>query len=197
MVRDMVGHLQNICDQEGITAERDALTIIAQKSDGALRDALSLFDRLASVSDGSITYRGVVQNLNLLDYDVFFKTADACAREDVREVLLIFDKVLQDGFEGDAFLNGLASHYRDLLVCKDPRTLDLQDHSDALRERYINQAAALSMSFIFSALHLINQADVTYPQVSNKRLHVEMALGKLCLINQALQADPFAEKKNG
>ena len=113
----------------------------------------------------------------------------------MREVLLIFDKVLRDGFEGDAFLNGLASHYRDLLVCQDPRTLDLQDHSDTLRERYVNQASALSMSFVFSALNLLNQADVTYPQVSNKRLHVEMTLGKLCLINQAVTAAPHVEKK--
>ena len=195
MVGDMVAHLEKICESEGLTAEKDALTIIAQKSDGALRDALSLFDRLASVSEGNITYQQVIANLNILDYEVFFKTVDACAREDVSDVLLIFDKVLKDGFEGDAYLNGLATHFRDLLVCRDPRTLDLLDHSDQLKERYLNQARAMSLSFIYSALNLINQADITYPQVSNKRLHVEMALTKVCLINKALEASPVAAEK--
>jgi|GEM_PF-5331 len=194
-VRDTIKHLEEICVKEGIEAESDALAIIAQKSDGALRDALSLFDRLASVEDKKITYRSVVANLNLLDYDVFFKTADACLREDVRDVLLIIDKVLNDGFEGDAFLNGLASHFRDLLVCQDPRTIHLQDHSETLKQRYLDQAALMSTSYLFSALNLINETDVTYPQAQNKRLHVEMALSKVCFINRATMFAPFHTEK--
>ena len=195
-VKDTVRHLEQICKQEGVEAETDALTVIAQKSDGALRDALSLFDRLASLEGKKITYRSVVANLNLLDYDVFFKTADACLREDVRDVLLILDKVLNDGFEGDSFLNGLATHFRDLLVCQDPRTIHLQDHSETLKQRYLDQAALMSTSYIFSALNLINQTDITYPQAQNKRLHVEMALSKVCFLNRATTIAPFrAEKK--
>lgn len=195
-VKDTVTHLQGICKEEGITAEKDALTVIAQKSDGALRDALSLFDRLASVSENEITYKTVVENLNLLDYEVFFKTADACLREDVRDVLLIFDKVLKDGFEGNAFLQGLASHFRDLLVCQDPRTIKLQDHSESLKNRYLEQASLTSLSFIFSALNIINETDISYQYAHNKRLHVEMALSKVCFINRLTTIAPFsAEKK--
>jgi DNA polymerase-3 subunit gamma/tau len=194
-VKDTVKHLEEICKQEGVEAEMDALTVIAQKSDGALRDALSLFDRLASVGDKKITYRSVVENLNLLDYDVYFKTADACLREDVRDVLLIFDKVLNDGFEGDAFLNGLATHFRDLLVCQDPRTIHLQDHSETLKERYLDQAGLMSTAYLFSALNIINQTDISYPQAQNKRLHVEMALSKICFIGRATSIAPFQSEK--
>lgn len=194
-VKEMVSHLEHICAQEGVTAEKDALITIAQKSDGALRDALSLFDRLVSVSDKELTYQKVVQNLNLLDYDVFFRTADACLREDVHEVLLIFDEVQRNGFEGDAFLGGLAGHFRELLVCKEEKTLQLQDFSDALKERYRNQAQLMSASYIFSALNIINGADVQYAQVRNKRLHVEMALARICLVNRMVTGTPFTEEK--
>jgi len=132
-VKDMVTHLEKIAEREGVTVERDALVTIAQKSDGALRDSLSLFDRLASAADKHLTYQSVIQNLNVLDYDIYFQIADACLREDVRDVLLLYDKVIMGGFEGDTFLDGLASHYRDLLVCRDPATLALQDHSEELK----------------------------------------------------------------
>ena len=194
-VKDMVSHLETIAGQEGIDAERDGLVVISEKSDGALRDALSLFDRMASVSDNHITYKSVIGNLNLLDYDVFFKTVDACLREDVRDVLLLFDNVLKNGFEGDTFLDGLADHLRDLLVCKDPKTLALLDHSDHLKERYQNQAELASTSYIFSALNLINEADLNYPMVRNKRLQVEMALAKICFLNRLVSGDPFISEK--
>lgn len=194
-VKDTVKHLEEICKQEGVEAETDALTVIAQKSDGALRDALSLFDRLASVGDKKITYRSVIENLNMLDYDVYFKTADACLREDVRDVLLILDKVLNDGFEADAFLNGLASHFRDLLVCQDPRTIHLQDHSETLKQRYLDQSSLMSTAYLFSALNLINQTDISFPLAQNKRLHVEMALSKICFLNRATTIAPFHSEK--
>jgi DNA polymerase-3 subunit gamma/tau len=198
LVKDIVSHLEHICSEEGITAEKDALITIAQKCDGALRDALSLFDRLASVADKDLTYQSVVQNLNLLDYDVFFKIVDAAVREDVHEVLLTFDEVLKNGFEGDAFLAGLANHYRDLLVSRNPRTLQLQDHSEAIQERYQKQAQLMSSPYVFSALNIINETDLSYPQAGNKRLHVEMALAKICFVNRLLQGQPFSgteEKK--
>ncbi|MDX1476979.1 MAG: DNA polymerase III subunit gamma/tau [Saprospiraceae bacterium] len=194
-VKDMVAHLEHICTQEGVTAEKDALITIARKSDGALRDALSLFDRLVSVSDKELTYQKVVSNLNLLDYDVFFRSADACFREDVHEVLLIFDEVQRNGFEGDAFLGGLAGHFRELLVCKDDRTLQLQDYSEGLKERYRNQAQIASASQILSALNIINEADVQYAQVRNKRLHVEMALARVCMVNRLISGTPFTPEK--
>jgi DNA polymerase-3 subunit gamma/tau len=196
-VKDMVAHLETIAQQEGIKTERDALVTIAQKSDGALRDALSLFDRLAGAAENNLTYQSVVQNLNLLDYEMYFQIADACLREDVRDVLLTYDMIVMGGFEGDMFLDGLAAHYRDLLVCRDPAMLSLQDHSDELRDRYGKQATLMTPSYIFSALNLINECDLTYPQVRNKRLHVEIGLTRICFLRRLTEGNPFAsEKKN-
>jgi DNA polymerase-3 subunit gamma/tau len=195
-VKDMVAHLEQIAEREGVKAEKDALVTIAQKSDGALRDALSLFDRLASAAEKHLTYQSVIQNLNLLDYDMYFRMTDACLREDVRDVLLIYDQIVMGGFEGDTFLDGLATHYRDLLVSRDPATLALQDHSAELNERYQKQASMMSAAYIFSALNLINECDVSYPQVRNKRLHVEIALARICFLRRLHQGNPFgAEKK--
>jgi len=194
-VKDMVAHLEQIAKQEGIKAERDALVTIAQKSDGALRDALSLFDRLASAAEKNLTYQSVIQNLNILDYDMYFQIADACLREDVRDVLLLYDKIVMGGFEGDTFLDGLATHYRDLLVCRDPATLALQEHSEELKDRYQKQASLMSASYIFSALNLINACDIAYPQVRNKRLHVEIALSRICFLRRLQEGNPFTTEK--
>jgi DNA polymerase-3 subunit gamma/tau len=194
-VKDMVAHLETIAQQEGIKTERDALVTIAQKSDGALRDALSLFDRLAGAAENNLTYQSVVQNLNLLDYEMYFQIADACLREDVRDILLTYDKIVMGGFEGDMFLDGLAAHYRDLLVCRDPAMLSLQDHSDELRDRYGKQATLMTPSYIFSALNLINECDLTYPQVRNKRLHVEIGLTRICFLRRLTEGNPFASEK--
>ena len=194
-VKDMASHLQKIAETESIQAEYDALITISEKADGALRDALSLFDRISSVSSKNITYQTVVDNLNLLDYDVFFKTADACLREDIREVLILFDSIIRSGFEGDIFLDGLAQHYRDLLVCKHPETLQLQDHSDTLKKRYQEQAGLMPSAYIFSALNIINEADVQLPRVRNKRLHVEMALARICFMNREVTVSPFVPEK--
>ena len=194
-VKDMVAHLSQIAKREGVKTETDALVTIAQKSDGALRDALSLFDRLASAADKNLTYQSVIQNLSLLDYDIYFQMADACLREDIRDVLLIYDQVVMGGFEGDTFLDGLASHYRDLLVSRDPATLALQDHSKELKERYQKQALLMTASYIFSALNLINECDIAYPQVRNKRLHVEIALSRICFLRRLHQGNPFTSEK--
>ena len=197
----MVKHLAEICAQEGIEAESDALHIIAQKADGALRDSLSIFDRIVSFSGKKITYEDVITNLNVLDYDYYFKFVDALLREDVSQVLLIFDDILRKGFDAELFVNGLAEHLRNLLVCKDEQTLSLLEVSDGLRQRYKEQAAISPNSYLLTALNLANDCDINYKMARNKRLHAEMALIKMAHINRAFRlsrhapAEAVPEKK--
>ena len=191
-VGDIVAHLQEICEKENIQADKDALHIIAQKADGALRDALSIFDRIVSSissedGDRKISYEHVIENLNVLDYDYFFKVVDAMLTESVSEVMLIFDDILKKGFESDIFINGLAEHFRNLLVCKDTNTLQLLEVSDSLKERYRQQAQLTPSSFILTALNIANDCDVNFKMARNKRLHVEMALIKMAYINRAVK----------
>lgn len=192
-IPDTVAHLQSICDEEGIQAEPDALHIIAQKADGALRDALSIFDRIVSFSSDRITYEDVIQNLNVLDYDYFFRILDAMLAEDVRTVLLAFDEVLRKGFDPSLFINGYAEHLRNILVCKDASTLALLEVGESLQERYREQAAIAPMSFLLAALNLANDCDVHYKMARNKRLHVEMALIKMAYLNRAVQASTLVQ----
>ena len=186
-VPSMIAHLQGICQAEEIDADKDALHIVAQKADGALRDALSIFDRMVSFSGKKITYEDVINNLNVLDYDYFFKIVDAFLIEDVSSVLLTFDDILRKGFESDLFINGLADHLRNLLVCKDEKTLSLLEVSDSLRARYAQQAGKSPSSFVLSALNLANECDVAYRMARNKRLHVEMAIIKMVFLNRAIE----------
>lgn len=186
-VHDIVSHLQEICKKEDIKADKDALHIIAQKADGALRDALSIFDRMVSFSGKEITYNDVIENLNVLDYDYFFKFTDALLSEDLPGVLNIFDDVLKKGFDPDIFVNGLAGHLRNLLVCKDKKSLDLLEVSEGLKDRYHEQAKISPSSFILTALNLCNDCDVNFKMARNKRLHVEMALIKMTYINRAVK----------
>lgn len=196
-VADMVLHLQHICQKEGITAENDALHIIAQKADGALRDALSIFDRITSFSGKTIRYADVIENLNILDYDYYFQITDALLTEDLSGLMLLFDQIMRKGFEPDIFINGLAEHLRNILVCKDPATLALLETGDALRERYRRQAQAASSSFLLTALNLSNECDINYKMARQKRLHVEMALIKMCHIHRAVKAaaSPAVQEK--
>ncbi len=191
-VGDIVSHLQEICEKENITADKDALHIIAQKADGALRDALSIFDRIvSSIPSGdearSISYEHVIENLNVLDYDYFFKVVDNMLTESVAEVMLVFDDILKKGFEADIFINGLAEHLRNLLVCKDVQTLQLLEVSDTLKDRYSQQAQITPASFILTALNIANDCDVNFKMARNKRLHVEMSLIKMTYINRAIK----------
>ncbi len=183
----MVKHLQAICQQEGIEAEEDALHIIALKADGALRDALSIFDRMTSFGGKKLNYEDVITNLNVLDYDYFFKVVDALLQEDVSNVLMILDNVLKKGFEADHFIQGLAEHLRNLLVSKDASTVALLELSDGLKARYLEQARLCPSSFILTALNLANECDVNFRMARNKRLHVEMAVIKMSYINRAVQ----------
>lgn len=187
-IADTVGHLEKICKEENINAEKDALHIIAQKADGALRDALSIFDRIVSFSGDKITYQDVITNLNVLDYDYYFKIVDTFLTSDSSELLLVFDDILRKGFDEEVFVNGLAEHIRNLLVCKDERTLQLLEIGESLKAKYKEQAGKTPLSLLLTALNLCNQCDVDFKQARNKRLHVEMALIKMCFINQAVAA---------
>lgn len=189
---DMVAHLERICTEEKITAEHEALTVIAQKADGALRDALSIFDRIVSFSGDTIVYQDVIENLNILDYDYYFKVVEAILSEDVSALLLLFDQITRKGFDGDIFTDGLAEHLRNLLVCKNQQTIDLLEISGSIKIRYQEQAALSPLSMILSALSIINDCDVNYKMARNKRLHVEMALIKMAYIQRAMQPRAIA-----
>ena len=184
----MVEHLEGICKEEGITAEKDALHIIAQKADGALRDSLSIFDRIVSASNKTITYDDVIQNLNVLDYDYFFKLLDNMLAENVGQVLLNFDDILRKGFDSSVFINSFAEHFRNILVSKNQKTLALLEVGESLKERYKAQAQIAPMSFLLAALNLANECDVNYKMARNKRLHVEMSLIKMAYLNRAISA---------
>ncbi|MFZ4475739.1 MAG: DNA polymerase III subunit gamma/tau [Saprospiraceae bacterium] len=194
---DMVLHLKGICVKEGIEAEDDALHIIAQKADGALRDALSIFDRITSFSGKRITYDDVIENLNVLDYDYYFQMTDALLAEDVPAILNLFDQILRKGFEPDVFVTGLAEHLRNILVCKDEATLALLETGESLRERYRRQAQLAAPSFLLTALNLANDCDINFKLARHKRLHVEMSLIKMGYIGRAVKAaqTPALEKK--
>jgi DNA polymerase III subunit gamma/tau len=187
-IPEMVAHLESICVEEGITAEKDALHIIAQKADGALRDSLSIFDRIVSATNKSVTYSDVIRNLNVLDYDYFFKLLDNMFTENVGQVMLIFDDILQKGFDSSVFINSFAEHIRNILVSKDRQTLQLLDVGESLKERYQAQAQIAPMSFLLAALNLANDCDVNYKMARNKRLHVEMSLIKMTYLNRAVNA---------
>ena len=183
----IVSHLEHICKTEEIKADKEALHIIAQKADGALRDALSIFDRMTSFASGEITYDSVIENLNILDYDYYFKVVDAMITEDIASVLMIFDEIFKKGFDPDIFINGLAEHLRNLLVCKDSKTLSLLTISDTLKQRYQDQATIVPSSFILTALSIAADCDVQYKMARHKRLHVEMAIIKMTYIGRAVE----------
>ena len=187
---DIIGHLQSICAEEGITAEDDALHIIGQKADGALRDALSIFDRITSFAGKNITYDGVIENLNVLDYDYFFRAVDLVLTEDRGGMLLLFDEILRKGFDEDLFLNGLAAHIRDLLVCKDPETLKLLEVGERLRQRYHQQSAIAPADLLLTLLNLANECDLGFRMARNKRLHVEMTLIRMCTVKRLFRNEP-------
>jgi DNA polymerase-3 subunit gamma/tau len=185
-VEDIASHLAFIAKSENIATEPEALHIIAQKADGALRDALSMFDQLVSFAGNNLTYKSVIDNLNILDYDYYFKIADAIRSEDMRSILLTFDEILNNGFDGNNFIIGLSEHFRNLLVCKDPQTIVLLKVTEGIKQKYLKQASDCSASLLLTALNIANQCDIHYKQSKNQRLHVELALMKMCHINAAI-----------
>jgi DNA polymerase-3 subunit gamma/tau len=182
-VADTVAHLQYVASQENVTVDINGLNIIAQKSDGGMRDALSIFDQLVSFCGNNITYQGVIDNLNVLDYEYYFKLVDAFLAGEVSNSLLIFNDVLNKGFDAHHFITGLSSHLRDILVSKDAATLELLEVGNDIRKRYEVQAQTCSADFLFMALKIANDCDLDYRISKNKRLLVELALIRLCQLN--------------
>jgi len=189
-VKDAAEYLKYIAENQGINAEEDALHIIAQKADGAMRDALSIFDRVVSFSGAELTRKAVTENLNVLDYDTYFEATDLILEHNIPNLLLLFNKTLALGFDGHHFISGLASHFRDLMVCQHPDTITLLEVGDAAQQLYRDQSKKTSTSFLLSGLDIANDCDLKYKTSKNQRLLVELTLMKLASI------DFDGEKKN-
>lgn len=185
--KDIVQHLEYIAKKENVNADIEALHIIAEKSDGGLRDALSMFDQLVSFTNGNLTYSNIIENLNILDYDYYFRFVDNLLKTDLQNTLLLFNEVLEKGFEGSHFINGLSSHLRNLLVSKDPSTIVLMQTSQSVQQKYISQAAECPVTFILRALDFANTCAIEYRNASNRRLCVELALLKMANIMNKLK----------
>lgn len=181
-VLDAKNYLKKICKNEGITADDDALHIIAQKADGAMRDALSIFDRVVSFSGKNLTREAVAENLNVLDYDSYFSMTDLLLENNIPEVLNSFNEILSKGFEGHHFINGLASHFRDLLVAKDKITIDLLEVGDTAKQKYLAQATKANLPFLIDAIQKANDCDLNYKSSKNQRLLVELSLMQIASI---------------
>lgn len=179
-IEDIVTRLMFVAGNEGIDAEEEALHIIGQKADGALRDALSIFDQIVSLCGRKITYKDVIENLNVLDYEYYFKTVEGALEGNVSSVLLTFNEILDKGFDGHNFISGLTSHLRDLLVCKDESTIRLLEAPPAVKQHYLKQTAQCPVDFIFKALEIGTNCDLSYKASKNPRLHIELSLIKLC-----------------
>ena len=198
-VSDIANHLKKIAEAENVKAEEEALHLIAQKADGALRDALSIFDLIVTFSaDGSITYANTVSNLHILDYDTYFEVTDHLVNQKRSEALLLFDEVLKNGFDGHEFIVGLSNHFRNLMMCKDNATATLLDVSPSVQTKHAEQANTASLSFLMNGLNLLSRCDFEYKTHKNQRLHVEIALMKLAHLNAAIklaQVEGGHEKK--
>ncbi|BBD46943.1 Hypothetical protein PEIBARAKI_6936 [Petrimonas sp. IBARAKI] len=196
-VADMVNHLQYVAQKENVSAEPEALNIIAQKADGGMRDALSIFDQTVSYTAGNVTYKSVIENLNVLDFEYYFKLTDAIVAGSVVDCLLVLNDILNRGFEGQYVISGITSHFRDLLVCKDPVTATLFEVGASIREKYVATAKQCSNAFLYKAIEMANDCDLNYRMSKNKRLLLELTLIKLCQLSENSE-DPKneAEKKN-
>ncbi len=207
--QDIVNHLAYIAEDEKTEAEPEALHIIAQKADGGLRDALSIYDRMSSFSAGKISYQSVLENLNVLDYDYFFKITDGIQLQDRSLLMLTIDEILRNGFNGAEFISSLASHFRNLLMAKAPNTVKILEVSENWKKKYTEQASVLSTGFILSCLNIANNCSLGYRDAKNKRLQIELALLKMCYLQEAIDLSrqsitaseqntniPVTEKKN-
>lgn len=191
-VEDISNHLAFMAESEHVKFEQEALHIIAQKADGGLRDACSMFDQMVAFTGNNLTYKQVVENLHVLDYDYYFKLTDAFLGSRLPEIMVVFDDILKKGFDGHNFIIGLGEHLRNILVSKDVQTLGLLEVSDALKQKYAVQAANCTVQFLLKSLSIISKTDVNYKSAKNQRLLVEMALMQLCYLNSPLET----EKKN-
>jgi len=186
-VTDIEKHLKYVADKEGVLAEAEALNVIAQKADGAMRDALSIFDQVVSFCGNNVTYKATIDNLNVLDYDYYFRLTDAFKAGDVSGVLLIFNDILDNGFNAHHFVTGLCHHLRDLMICKDKVTIDLLEVGGEIKEKYSKQAEENSIQFLVEALRIATECDMQYKASSNKRFLVELALIRIAQLEEALK----------
>ncbi|MFY8190593.1 MAG: DNA polymerase III subunit gamma/tau [Bacteroidia bacterium] len=197
-IDDAVKQLKKICLSENIQAEEEALHVIGKKSDGAMRDALSIFDRIVSFSGNKISYADVIANLNILDYDYYFRATNFLLSGNLSASLLLFDEILNNGFEAQHFLHGFSEHIRNLMVCKHPDTLKLLEVAPNVANKFAQQSQSCSSSWLLNALNLLNQTDFNYKLSKNQRLHVELALMKLCNLGRAIQLStqqPMVDEK--
>ena len=184
---DTVEHLEEIAGKESIKAERAALQVIAQKSEGCMRDSLSILDKIVSFTGGSLTYQNTLEHLNILDEDYFFKMLESMQAKDLAASMILYDEINRKGFEGDMVLNGFAEFIRNILVCKDPKSAPLLEVVEGMQDKYIAAAAAMGMSYLVSALNILNEAEINYKMARNKRLHVELTLIKLNFLQEAIE----------
>jgi len=186
-VNDTVEHLQEICDKEEVKADKAALQVIAQKSEGCMRDALSIMDKIVSFTNGELNYQNTLEHLNILDADYYFKLMDCMLAQDLSGAMILYDDINRKGFEGDLVLNGFAEFMRNLLVCKDEKVAILLETVESFKEKYLTTAKKISPALLISALNIINEAEINYKAARNKKLHVELAIIKLCYLQQALE----------
>jgi DNA polymerase-3 subunit gamma/tau len=196
--QDIMDHLQEICEKENIPAEKSSLEIIAQKSEGCMRDALSIMDKMVSFSDGKLTYQDTLEHLNILDAGYYFKLITAIREQKLSDALLIFDEINRKGFEGDLLLNGFAEFVRNLLICKDEKAAVLLDVVEDFKQKYKDEAKKVEGPYLISALNVLSESELHYKAARNKRLHVELAIIKLAYLNQALHLSQGpTDKKKG
>ncbi|MFI5155840.1 MAG: DNA polymerase III subunit gamma/tau [Chitinophagales bacterium] len=199
-IPDTVEHLQEICQKEEISADKASLQVIAQKSDGCMRDALSILDKIVSFTNGQVTYQNVLEHLNVLDEDYYFKLMEALREQKLGDAMLLFDGINRKGFEGDLVLNGFAEFIRNLLVCKDEKAAVLLDVVENFRDKYLSFSKLLESTYLIGLLNILNEAEINYKAARNKRLHVELALIKLSYLQQAielLEDGSLSTKKKG
>ncbi len=194
-ITDIVEHLEYVASQENVTVEPEALNILAQKADGGMRDALSIFDQAVSFTGGNVTYKAVIENLNVLDYDYYFKLTDYIRSGDVVNSLLVLDEILGKGFDGQNVITGIASHFRDLLLCRDERTAQLFEVGTTIRQRYVETAKQCSNEFLYKAIDIANDCDLNYRASRNKRLLSDLTLIRLCQLSSP-SATTEEQKKN-
>jgi len=184
---DTVDHLQEIIDKEEIKAEKAALQVIAQKSEGCMRDSLSILDKIVSFTNGEVTYQNTLEHLNILDHDYYFKMLETQLTQDMAGSMLLYDEINRKGFEGDLVLNGYAEFIRNVLVCQNPRAASLLEVVEGLQSKYIETSKKVSPAYLVSALNILNEAEINYKMARNKRLHVEMTMIKLTFLQQAIE----------
>ena len=184
---DTVEHLKEICDKEDIRADKTSLQLIAQKSEGCMRDALSILDKIVSFTNGEVNYQNTLEHLNILDADYYFKLIECMQQQDLSGAMLLYDDINRKGFEGDMVLNGFAEFIRNLLVCKDEKSAALLEAVEGFRDKYIVTAKNVSAAYLISSLNILNEAEINYKAARNKRLHVELVLIKLCYLQQAIE----------